>query len=152
MGVKSRNAAADVRDVPRTAHSGRSVIDPMGTWIVLILLGSLTVWAILKTVRRSRKGGGCCGDREETVKRIPPADRNSSHYPYRAHLVIGGMSCENCAVRIENALNALPGVLAKVDLSAKKAVVLLKEEPDERILRRAVTAAGYAVLSFGRDD
>ena len=115
------------------------------TVLILIMLGCLIAWAVYKTVRRAEKGGGCCGEHETALKRIFPADRSRGHYPYRVILSIGGMTCENCAVRVENALNSLPGTWAKVDIAEKKADVLLKEKPDEHELRRAVSGAGYVV-------
>ena len=58
---------------------------------------------------------------------------------------IGGMTCENCARRVENALNSLDNVWAEVRISDHTAVVRLKQEPDVRELSRKVTEAGYAV-------
>ena len=38
-------------------------------------------------------------------------------------LMIDGMSCGHCSARVEQALNALDGVTAKVELKKKRAVV-----------------------------
>ena len=35
-------------------------------------------------------------------------------------VTIDGMSCAHCSARVEKALNALPGVRARVDLAEKK--------------------------------
>ncbi len=107
----------------------------------------LAVLAACAAARRYRRGGGCCGEHEEAVRRNAAADRNKSHYPYEAALEIGGMTCENCARRVENALNELDGVWAKVSISTRKAKVLCKTEPDETALRTAVRGAGYVVTS-----
>ena len=114
--------------------------------IILILVACLFGWAVYRVMQRSKKGGGCCGTHEETARRLPVRDRDKSHYPYKQVLTIGGMTCENCAIRVENTLNALPGTWAKVDISEKKATVLTKEEPDIKQLREAVSRAGYVVL------
>ena len=111
-----------------------------------LALALLLVWAVRTTVRRSRKGGGCCGEHEETVKRASVSDRNRAHYPYETVLRIGGMTCDNCARKVENALNALPGTSAKVRIDTKTAIVRTKEAPDEALLRTAVSDAGYVVL------
>ena len=118
----------------------------MASIIILILVACLAGWAVSRVIQRSKKGGGCCEVPEETAKRLPVHDRDKSHYPYKQILTIGGMTCENCAIRVENALNALPGTWAKVDISEKKAIVLTKEEPDIKQLREAVSQAGYVVL------
>ena len=119
----------------------------MATVIILIVIGCVVGWAVFRVFQKSKKGGGCCGTHEETAKRLPVQDRDKSHYPYKQVLTIGGMTCENCAIRVENTLNALPGTWAKVDISEKKATVLTKEEPDRKLLREAVSKAGYVVLS-----
>lgn len=116
--------------------------------IIIVILSLVTGWAVYKTIQKSKKGGGCCGEHEEGVKRIPVQDRNKKHYLYQKIMTIGGMTCENCAIRVENELNALPGVWAKVDIAEKKAVVLLKENTDESVLRNAVIAAGYVVTDI----
>ncbi|MBQ8953570.1 MAG: heavy-metal-associated domain-containing protein, partial [Clostridia bacterium] len=59
-----------------------------------------------------------------------------------------GMTCENCARRVENALNALEGVWATVRIDTHTARVRCKTEPDEAALRGAVTGAGYVVNGF----
>ena len=79
-------------------------------------------------------------------KRVKAADRNKSHYPHRAVLRIDGMTCENCARRVENALNTLPGTWATADLAAGRATVLLKQPPETETLRQAVRQAGYLLL------
>jgi P-type Cu+ transporter len=60
---------------------------------------------------------------------------------------IKGMTCEHCQARVEKALNAVPGVKAKVDLKKKNATVELKADVDDQILKKAVTDAGYEVLA-----
>ncbi len=59
-------------------------------------------------------------------------------------LTIEGMACGHCSARVEAALNALPGVKAKVDLATKTATV--KGSDDKDALVRAVTEAGYKVV------
>ena len=113
--------------------------------VVILLLLALIVWAVRRTVQKSRKGGGCCGEHEAAEKRAAVADRNKNHYPYKVSLQIGGMTCENCARRVENALNRLDGTWAKVSISSHTAEVLCKSEPDEAALREAVRKAGYVV-------
>ena len=79
------------------------------------------------------------------MKRRPVADKNKAHYPYETVFLIGGMTCLNCARRVENALNEQPGVWATVDLSSQTARVRCKTRPDEKALRTAVRQAGYVV-------
>ena len=58
-------------------------------------------------------------------------------------MVIAGMTCPHCYVRVENALNNLPGVSARVNVAAKTALVHCNG--DDVTLIRAVQKAGYNV-------
>ena len=105
----------------------------------------LAAWALRRTLIRSRKGGGCCGVHESAEKEVTVSDRNKAHYPYAVLLQIGGMTCENCARKVENALNLLDGTWAVVSISGGSAKVLRKTPLDEAALREAVRGAGYVV-------
>ena len=114
---------------------------------IVAILAAAVLAATLHTIRRYRKGSACCGE-HETVRRRGVLDRNSAHYPYEATLTIGGMTCENCARRGENALNELDGVWAKVRIDNRQARLRCKQAPDEAALRRAVREAGYVVSEY----
>ena len=105
----------------------------------------LAAWALRRTLIRSRKGGGCCGEHESAEKKVTVSDRNKAHYPYAVLLQIGGMTCENCARKVENALNLLDGTWTVVSISGGSAKVLSKTPLDEAALREAVRGAGYVV-------
>ena len=121
---------------------------PMKELLILIPLAAAVLFASLTVVRRIRKGGGCCGEHEATVRRIRVRDRNRSHYPYTVGLTVGGMTCDGCARKTENALNALDGVWARVDPSSGRGTVFCKSAPDEKTLREAVARAGYVVTEY----
>ncbi len=93
--------------------------------------------------RRFTKGSSCCGDIAPSERSDSARDKNKSHYPFGTELVIEGMICENCAKKVENALNSLDGVYAKVDLSSSRARILTKAPADEKALISAVARAGY---------
>ena len=56
---------------------------------------------------------------------------------------IKGMMCDNCQRHVTEALNAIPGVTAKVDWKAGTAIVT--GEVSDSALRAAVEGAGYKV-------
>ncbi|MDE6607875.1 MAG: heavy-metal-associated domain-containing protein [Lachnospiraceae bacterium] len=58
---------------------------------------------------------------------------------------VEGMSCGHCSARVEEALNAIEGVKAEVDLKKKTAYVTLESEVSEDVLKKAVEDAGYTV-------
>jgi Cu+-exporting ATPase len=61
-------------------------------------------------------------------------------------VLIEGMMCQHCRSHVDQALNALPGVTATVDLDTKTAVVTGDVSDDA--IRAAVTDAGYQVVSI----
>ena len=61
---------------------------------------------------------------------------------------IYGMTCGQCAIRVENALNANEGVWAKVSLETSQADILLKKDMENSRLADVVEKAGYTVLSI----
>lgn len=62
-------------------------------------------------------------------------------------LTIEGMSCMHCVARVENALNAIEGVKAHVDLKKKRATV--EGDVADDVLVKAVEDAGYHVKKIG---
>lgn len=119
----------------------------MATIVIVAALCVLVGWGAWTMVQRSRKGSACCGEHEAAVARTGVRDRNASHYAHEVRLEIGGMTCDNCARKVENALNALEGTWATVKIADHTARVRTRAQPDEAALRTAVREAGYVVLS-----
>ena len=115
---------------------------------IVIILAAVIGWAVYHTIQKSKKGGGCCGEHEETEKRVKVKDRNVRNYPYTVELKIGGMTCDNCARRVENALNGLKDTWAAVRIDGSRAVVRTKNTPDEEQIRETVRQAGYVVTEY----
>ena len=63
-------------------------------------------------------------------------------------VLIEGMMCTHCSGRVEKALNAIPGVTARVDLEGKCAHCTCESGVTEDMLRSAVTDAGYEVTGI----
>ncbi len=58
---------------------------------------------------------------------------------------INGMHCEKCKARVENALNGIEGVKAKVNLAKKNAVVEIKDGVSDEKIKNTVTELGFEV-------
>ena len=101
--------------------------------LLIVLVGLIIAFGLYKTISRSKQGSACCGGHEENIKRVGPSDRNKSHYPYEAKADIMGMTCDNCAARVENALNKLDGIWASVSINSKKAKILSKEKTTKQL-------------------
>ncbi len=68
--------------------------------------------------------------------------------PMNKVIHINGMMCANCEKYVNNALNAIDGVEAKVDLANNLANVTLAKDVDDATLTKAVSDAGYEVTSI----
>ncbi|REE23297.1 Cu+-exporting ATPase [Paraburkholderia sp. BL27I4N3] len=81
-----------------------------------------------------------------------PADAAASSARI-AELDIGGMTCASCALRVEKALNKVPGVTrASVNLATERARIESDAAVDPETLANAVRKAGYdATLSAAAD-
>ena len=117
----------------------------ISTAVICVILAVICIFSVKKY--RKKLTSGCCGaGGEGTVKKRRGSDRNKAHYPYTKILKIDGMSCGNCANRVENALNALDGVWASVDLGSQEALVRMKQPMDPELLKNAVRKQGYTVI------
>ena len=90
----------------------------IGILIILIIIG------IRSGVKHFKGEGGCCGGGSSVkVKR-----KKLKQVVKQRTVVIDGMTCEHCKARVESRLNSLDGVLAKVNLKRKTAVVSMEKE------------------------
>ena len=60
---------------------------------------------------------------------------------------IDGMMCTHCTGRVDQVLNAIDGVSATVSLEDKAAYLEITGEVSRDVLVKAVTDAGYTVVS-----
>ena len=112
----------------------------MATAVISLIIADIAVLAIVSY--RNKLRNGCCGggDAESFVK---AEDKDISHYPHKAEVAVGGMTCRNCAARVESEFNKQDGFFAKVNLKSKTAAVYSKNDIDPEDLRVTVIRAGY---------
>ena len=112
-----------------------------------VIIGILLVVLILAVLRAKKhfKGGGCCGSGGNTIR-----DKKSLTAPKIGEKVmtIEGMHCENCEIRVENALNRLDHVACKVSWKKKNAVISYSEEVSDEMLKETVERLGYQVTQI----
>ena len=120
----------------------------MGTVVVLLILAAIIAFAVFGTIKRIRYGSSCCGERDPAPKKIKVSDKDKSHYPYAYELGIDGMHCSNCARRIENDFNKIPGMWAKADVSKKQVILMTKEQVEQNECFKIVSDSGYTMISF----
>lgn len=119
----------------------------MSTIIICLILAAAGVIAF-KSYKKKLSSGCCGASGQPSVKKIKVRDRDLSHYPYHKVLKVDGMSCGNCAAHVENALNSIDGVWARVNLMEEEADLYLKQNTEDKVLRAAVKEAGYTVYKI----
>ena len=118
----------------------------MANAVILLLLAALVVIGVKSYAKKLARG--CCGaGGGEAERRVRVQDQNPAHYAHAVRLQLGGMTCANCARRVENALNGMDGVWARVNLKESVALVRMKTRVPEDALSRAVAQAGYTVTA-----
>lgn len=110
-------------------------------YIIIAILAIIMIMAILRAIKHF-KGGGCCGSGGGTIR-----DKKKLSAPKIGEktLIIEGMHCENCEIRVENALNRLDNVACKASWKKKTAVISYSEEVFDEILKDTVERLGYQV-------
>lgn len=120
-------------------------VSKMATIIICTILALICVLSIVSY--RKKLSQGCCGSGGDAVVKQKPADGDISHYPYVYKIQIGGMTCKNCAARVENAFHASGDFYAKVNLGKNTALVRAKNETSADTLKKIVIRTGYDILS-----
>ena len=114
----------------------------MTTGIIISALVALCFIAVRTYVKKLAHGCCCAGgDKERKLTKTA----NLAEYKYHYSVKISGMSCKNCAVRIENAFNRQEGIFARVDFKSGSAEVSAKEPLSEFVIRQTVIGLGYSV-------
>ena len=117
--------------------------------LIIICAAALVVFAVYRTVQKARgkAKSSCCGTPEVITKK-KVEDTDESHYPYRYKLAIEGMRCSNCAATVENTLDEIDGIWARVNLGRKEADVLSKQEMQQADFARVMGATSYKLVGF----
>lgn len=115
------------------------------TIIIVIILAVILFFAVKSSISHFRGEGGCCGGSGKE-KRIKPAKLDNVIAMKRVK--IKGMRCENCNIRVQNALNRVEGISAKVYGERQEAVVQMGREIDDSEIRKIIDNLGYNVESI----
>ncbi|MGN1135007.1 MAG: cation transporter [Oscillospiraceae bacterium] len=113
----------------------------MATAIIIVILIAICITAVKCYMKKLAHG--CCGaggDNEKSDKTKP----NLSDCKYRYTIYIVGMSCKNCAARIENAFSR-QGIYAQADFKNGTAEIYSQESVAEFTVRQTIIGLGYSV-------
>ncbi len=89
--------------------------------------------------------GGCCGGSGD----LKPIKKKLEGKKIGEKVIsIEGMHCENCTNRVQERINSIDGVSAKMNLRKKTAVVSFDRNISDEALKQAVEQAGYTVVGI----
>ena len=118
----------------------------MGDAIIMVVILIVLIFAVKGSLKHFKGEGACCGGGSGSVKPKKPK-RKTLDGPVigRRTIRISGMHCQNCVNSVTNALNAIDGVSAKVNLKDNSAEVSYDRPVDVADLKQAVERAGFKV-------
>ena len=105
-----------------------------GNWIAIVIIVIILIPAIRTTVKHMKGEGDCCGGPKEKLRELT--------------VHIEGMHCQNCKNRIEKHVNELDGVICKVKLNKKIAVVSLYKDVDESLIKDTIEKLDFTVVGM----
>lgn len=114
------------------------------TLLIVVILIIILIPAIASTLKHMKGEGDCCGGSKEK-----PVKKKIDGPKLRELVVqIDGMHCQNCKNRIEKHLDELDGVVAKVNLNKKQAVVSIYKEISDSVIRDVIEGLDFTVVSM----
>ncbi|MGN0151356.1 MAG: heavy-metal-associated domain-containing protein [Wujia sp.] len=116
----------------------------MGNVIIIGIILILVLNGIHSSIMHFKGEGGCCGD----VTSAKVKKKKIKSVVATKVVSIEGMTCEHCKNRVENSLNAIDGVAARVNLKKKIAVVSMESLISESEIKKAIENVGYKVISI----
>ena len=113
--------------------------------IIAVILIVTLFFAIKNSIPHFRGEGGCCGGscKEKIIKPVKIKNVIATKVVH-----IEGMRCENCHRRVQNALNSIEGVNAKINGDKKQALVKMDRNIDDSQIEKAITGMGYSVTEI----
>ncbi len=110
--------------------------------LMVVIIVVILFFAVKNSIPHFKGEGACCGGGGKG-KLIKP--KKLENVIAVKKIKVYGMHCENCSRRVQNALNSIDGINAKVKLSRELAIIKLGKEIDDSVIEKAITDLGYEV-------
>ena len=111
--------------------------------VIVVIIAVIVIFASREAIKHMKGEGGCCGGGGGIIEDKKKLDKPEIG---KEVLKIEGMHCDNCRVRVQNALNRIDGAAAKVDLKKSEAVIRMSREISREEFRKVIEEAGYTLL------
>ncbi len=112
----------------------------MENYIIIGMIAVMVAIGVIYTVKHFKGEGGCCGGGS-----YKPRRKKLSDVKYKKTFKVGGMHCEHCKNRVEEAVNDIKGVVGKVDLKKGELTVSYAEDVADEIIKTKIERVGYTV-------
>ena len=111
----------------------------MENYFIIIIIICVVSFGVFYMIKHFKGEGGCCGGGSYKPKR-----KKLSGIKYTKKFKVGGMRCEHCKRRVEEAVNDIKGVAGRVDLKKGELTVSYAEDVDDEIIKTKIEKAGYS--------
>lgn len=112
----------------------------MESYIIIGMIAVIVVIAFISSIKHFKGEGVCCGGGGYKPKR-----KKLSGVKYTKKFKVGGMHCEHCKNRVEEAVNDIKGVAGRVDLKKGELTVSYAEDAPDEIIKAKIEKKGYTV-------
>ena len=112
----------------------------MKNYIIIGMIAVIVVIAVISSIKHFKGEGGCCGGGSYKPKR-----KKLSGVKCTKKFKVGGMHCEHCKRRVEEAVNDIKGVAGRVDLKKGELTVSYAKDTPDEIIKAKLERAGYTV-------
>ena len=109
--------------------------------IIIIILVVILIPAVKTSITHMKGEGDCCGGPKEKPKK-----KKIEGKPIKKEILnIEGMQCNNCRVRLENKLNEIDDIVAKVNLAKKTAEISYYKDVEKTTIVEVVERLDFKV-------
>lgn len=117
----------------------------IATIIVGLVVCAALFFALKGVVRHWRGESTCCGGGEIVA---PPKKELSGAVIGHKIITIEGMTCSNCKIRVEQALDDIDGAAATVNLHRNIADLAMTRDVADGEIRKALDGSGYKIIKI----
>lgn len=114
--------------------------------ISIVILVIIIFVAVKYSIPHFKGEGVCCGGGGSKRKAVKP--KKLDKVVSVKIVKIDGMTCKNCVARVQNALNSVDGISAKVSLGSKSANVKLGRDISDSEISDIISNLGYTVTEI----
>lgn len=112
----------------------------MENYIIIGMIAVMVAIGVIYTVKHFKGESGCCGGGS-----YKPRRKKLSDVKYKKTFKVGGMRCEHCKNRVEEAVNDIKGIAGKVDLKKRALTVSYAEDVADEIIKSKIKQVGYTI-------